>query len=225
MATSLSLENDSSLQQGYIKVNGTTAATVTAGGLSTPQATIGSINGLLKATSGVVSQAVAGTDYISSTSGGLLTLGTAQTASGTSVDFTGIPSWVKRITVMYDGVSTNGATGLLIQVGAGSILSSGYLGAASRIAVASASTINYTAGFGENFDNAPGGLRHGNIILNNINSNTWTVNGIIARSDTTATHIIGGKISLSGTLDRVRIATTNAIDQLDAGTINIMYEG
>jgi hypothetical protein len=34
MATSLSLENDSSLAQGYIKVNGTTAATITTSGIT-----------------------------------------------------------------------------------------------------------------------------------------------------------------------------------------------
>ena len=34
MATSLSLENDSSLSQGYIKVNGTTAATITTSGIT-----------------------------------------------------------------------------------------------------------------------------------------------------------------------------------------------
>jgi hypothetical protein len=34
MATSLSLENDSSLAQGYLKVNGTTAATLTTSGIT-----------------------------------------------------------------------------------------------------------------------------------------------------------------------------------------------
>lgn len=33
----------------------------------------------------------------------------AATASGTAIDFTSIPSWAKRITVMLDGVSTNGS--------------------------------------------------------------------------------------------------------------------
>lgn len=55
MATSLTLQNDPSLPQGYLKVNGTTAATVTLSGLSMPQATIGSLNGILKATNGTVS--------------------------------------------------------------------------------------------------------------------------------------------------------------------------
>ena len=42
------------------------------------------------------------------------TLMTAQnTTSGTSIDFTGIPSWVKRITVMFQGVSTTGSSQVL----------------------------------------------------------------------------------------------------------------
>jgi len=87
MATSLTLENDSSLAQGYLKVNGSTAATLTTSGITANLT--GNVTGSL-------------------TSGGSLTLATAQTASGTAVDFTGIPSWVKRITVMFSGVSTNG---------------------------------------------------------------------------------------------------------------------
>ena len=37
--------------------------------------------------------------------------------SGTSVDFTSIPSWVKRITVMFNGVSTSGTSNPLVQLG------------------------------------------------------------------------------------------------------------
>jgi len=47
-----------------------------------------------------------------------ITSGTAvASTSGTSIDFTGIPSWVKRITVMFDVVSTNGSAIILIQLG------------------------------------------------------------------------------------------------------------
>jgi hypothetical protein len=34
----------------------------------------------------------------------------------------------------------------------------------------------------------------------------------------------GGSVTLSGTLDRVRITTVNGTDTFDAGTINILYE-
>ena len=53
-------------------------------------------------------------------SGSIITSMTAQAStSGTSIDFTSIPSWVKRITVMFNGVSTNGSNNLLIQIGLG----------------------------------------------------------------------------------------------------------
>jgi len=55
-------------------------------------------------------------------SGSIITSMTAQAStSGTSIDFTSIPSWVKRVTVMYSGVSTNGTSNFLIQIGAGSV--------------------------------------------------------------------------------------------------------
>jgi hypothetical protein len=111
MATSLSLENDSSLAQGYLKVNGSTAATLTTSGITANLT--GNVTGSL-------------------TAGGSLTLATAQTASGTAVDFTGIPSWAKRITVMFNGVSTNGSSIILIQLGTGGVpLTTGYFSRAT----------------------------------------------------------------------------------------------
>jgi hypothetical protein len=47
---------------------------------------------------------------------GAFTAGTAVTASGTSIDFTDIPNWVKRITVMLNGISSNGTNLFLIQL-------------------------------------------------------------------------------------------------------------
>ena len=57
-----------------------------------------------------------------------LTLATAQnTTSGTAIDFTGIPSWAKQITIAFDGVSTTGVNGYLVQIGtSGGIETTGY---------------------------------------------------------------------------------------------------
>ena len=53
--------------------------------------------------------------------------GTAQAStSGTSIDFTGIPSWAKRISIILSGVSINASGILLVQLGSGSITSTGY---------------------------------------------------------------------------------------------------
>jgi hypothetical protein len=144
--------------------------------------------------------------------------------SGTSVDFTGIPSWVKRVTVMFDGVSTNGGSDVQIQLGAGSITSSGYLGDSSNISGA-VGTGAYLAGFGINAGGATV-LRHGTFTISALGSNIWAASGNIGISGLGAYMVVSaGNVTLSGTLDRVRITTVNGTDTFDAGSINILYEG
>ena len=61
------------------------------------------------------------------TTGGVINAGTAvASTSGTAITFTGIPSTAKRITVMFNGVSTNGSSDLLLQIGSGSVTTTGY---------------------------------------------------------------------------------------------------
>lgn len=43
------------------------------------------------------------------------------TTSGTSVDFTGIPSTVKRIHLILSQTSTNGASEFIVRIGSGSL--------------------------------------------------------------------------------------------------------
>ncbi len=165
-----------------------------------------------------------GTTTITSPSN-IIKSGTAvASTSGTSIDFTGIPSWVKKITVMFSGVSTNGTADLLIQLGdSGGVETTGYLGAASGFS-STVSTSSYTAGFGITSANAAN-INHGSFVLTFLASNTWTMTGLIARSNAANTIITAGSKTLSGTLDRVRITTSNGTDTFDAGSINILYEG
>jgi hypothetical protein len=151
--------------------------------------------------------------------------GTAVTASSTSVDFTGIPSWVKRITVMLAGVSTNGASNLLIQIGAGSIQNTGYISNTSYI-VGSVSTQSSTAGFAVVNVNGTPSLFSGTMTLTLLNSSTglWVSSHTMANSSTASTVVGGGDKTLSGTLDRVRITTVNGTDAFDAGSINLLWE-
>jgi hypothetical protein len=157
--------------------------------------------------------------------GSIITSGTAvSSTSGTSFDFTSIPSWVKRITVMFVAVSTNGTSNYQIQIGAGSVTTSGYVSTSSSISTAVV-TNAYTTGFGIN--NAAGSsafVIQGNIVLNLVGSNYWTASGIFGGSDAARTVITGGYVLLGGTLDRVRITTVNGTDTFDSGAINILYE-
>jgi hypothetical protein len=207
MATSLSLENDSSLAQGYLKVNGSTAATLTTSGIT------GNLVG-----------DVTGNVTGSLTSGGSLTLATAQTASGTAVDFTGIPSWAKRITVMFNGVSTSAVgpiSNLQIQIGSGSIATTGYTSSAWT---SNTSNVTSSSGFLLTGTNNLNATYHGNIIISTFGSNIWIESHSLGGT-ASYNSMGGGSIALSGTLDRLRITHINGTDTFDAGTINISFEG
>ena len=147
--------------------------------------------------------------------------------SGTSIDFTSIPSWVKRITVMFQGVSTNSTSPPQIQIGAGSVTTSGYLGTNAYIASSGSGFALFTTGFGIGVSTGGWGagvVFHGAITLSLINTNTWVAAGSVGRSDAAVTYFTNGSITLGGTLDRVRITTVNGTDTFDAGSINILYE-
>jgi len=178
----------------------------------------------------VSAPAVAGTNTLTlqaaTATNSVNTLGTAvASTSGTSIDFTSLPAWVKKITVMFQGVSTNSTSNYLVQIGAGSVTTSGYLGASTYMSSAVSSAL-FTTGFGINKDGSSGALLlSGNLTLTYLGSNIWIASGIYGTSDSPRTITTGGNISLGGTLDRVRITTVNGTDAFDAGSINILYEG
>ena len=150
------------------------------------------------------------------------TAGTAvASTSGTSIDFTSIPSWVKRITVMFQGVSTNGTSNLLIQIGSGSITSSGYTSGAWSANVNNSTS---TAGFLITGTNTSAGNCYGNIFINLFSSNSYVESHSIGSPANNNQSVGGGSVTLSGALDRVRITTVNGTDTFDAGSINILYE-
>lgn len=151
--------------------------------------------------------------------------GTAITLTNqTAPDFTNIPSWVKRITVVIQGMSTNSTGNPLIQLGTGATptyATSGYLGSSSSMDTGVATT-NYTTGFGIRSALATSTL-HGNIIIANVTGNVWTASGNLAFSNAAASLITAGSISLGATLTAIRLFI-DGTQFFDAGTINIIYE-
>lgn len=145
------------------------------------------------------------------------------------IDFTSIPSWVRRITVMFSGVSTNGSSVKQIQIGdSGGIETTGYSASSAYFNTSgSFNNIQATSGFIINSVVATDAIA-GSFIISCLDTttNTWTINGSAATGNTaTALLLSGGAKSLSGTLDRVRITTVApGTDTFDAGTINIIYE-
>jgi hypothetical protein len=148
---------------------------------------------------------------------------TVASTSGTSIDFTGIPAWVKKITVMFQGVSTNSSSLWLLQLGTSSgVTITGYLG---RVRDLGSVTSAYSAGFTLLTDSSAGAILHGVIQVVTLGSNNFAMSGILSRSDGANQYISGGSIALGGVLDRVRLTTVNGTDVFDAGSINILYEG
>ena len=144
----------------------------------------------------------------------------------TSVDFTGIPSWVKRITVVFNEVSSSGTSNFLVQLGdSGGIENTGYVSTSNYTNQASTTGgSNSTAGY-LLFNSASTGaaLISGTYTLVNISGNIWIGSGV-HKIATTQVLFSGGSKTLSDVLTQVRITTVNGTDTFDAGSINILYE-
>ena len=157
-----------------------------------------------------------------------LTLATAQNStSGTAIDFTGIPSWAKRLTVMLQGVSLSGTAHFLIQIGSGSITSSGYSSHFGYlVSDTNANSTSSTSGFGI-WGSLAAQATNGAMQINLLNPSSFVYVSSHSAGDPNGASVKtgGGAVTLSGLLDRVRITTTNGTDTFDAGSINIMYEG
>ena len=171
---------------------------------------------------------ITGTDITGTTIQGTIKQGTVSgphplSPAATSIDFTSIPSWVKKITVMFDGVSTNGSSIVQVQIGSSSFTTSGYL---SGTADDLSSRTSLTTGFAIQSVSALN-LIYLSMVIRLVSGNTWlsTHSGTFNQNGSYYSVSGGGNVTLSGALDRVRITTVNGTDEFDAGSINIMYEG
>jgi hypothetical protein len=155
-----------------------------------------------------------------------LVSGTAvASTSGTSIDFTGIPAWVKRITVLYKGISTTGTSPIIVQLGtsAGFVITgySGYSYIAPTVRLAMSTGFMIIPSLSAAAD------INGSTVINLITGNTWVETGVV--TDNASNNLTSaqscGNVVLPGTLNSVRITTNGApAPTFDAGTINIMYE-
>jgi hypothetical protein len=157
--------------------------------------------------------------------GSVITSGTlTASTSGTSIDFTSIPSWVKKITVMLSGVSLSGTAYLAIQLGdSGGIENSGYLGGSGNTG---GGTVANSTFFSLAPSSTAAATANGlyTIALMDSATNLWSISGNAYQTGHSMS-LCGGSKPLSATLDRLRITTSNGTDTFDAGSINILYEG
>ena len=225
---STTLAGDFTISQGTATLATSGATAGTYGDASViPFLTIDAKGRITSATTGTVSSTPADGSITPAKLSQPFTNGTAvASTSGTAIDFTSIPSWVKRITVMFSGVSTSGISNPQIQLGdSGGIEASGYLCAAVNLSTSNGPA-NSTTGLLLDGNHSAADIFHGNavITLMDASTNLWSFSCIGGLSNSAASKVGGGSKSLSATLDRVRITTVNGTDTFDAGTINISYE-
>ena len=207
---------------GIVQLNDTTASTSTsqAATANAVKAAYDLANAALPKAGGTMT----GVITYASTQPRLVQETAKASTSGTAVDFTDIPSWAMRITVMFSGVSLSGSSRVMIQLGdAGGIETSGYTGS---VTVGTTSR-SFSSGFLTVADGTPSASNRysGIATLCNMSQNVWTIGGTIGRIGDENCYLLGGSKTLSATLDRVRIASENGSTTFDAGTINILYEG
>lgn len=156
-------------------------------------------------------------------SGTGITLGTpASTTSGTSNTITGIATTAKRITASLIGVSTNGASPLIIQFGLTTPETSGYLGGGADNV---GGNVTPTSGFAISVTTAAGSTVTGSAIftLENSSTNTWSMHCVMWTQTNIVSYSAGRK-SFGGTPDRAKLLATNTTDAFDGGEWNIAYE-
>lgn len=222
---------------GWITIGTLDASTFSSGGVTaianggTGQTTASAaINALLPSQSGnsgkslTTDGTVASWDTVRA-----ITLGTPVAYnSASTIDFTSIPSWVKRVTVMLDQLSTNGTSQYLIRLGTSAgFFTSGYVGSASTTSESGTLITGTAAGLILNGSVAAALTYTGNIVITQLTtSGIWTSTGILSRSDNISYSTSAGSINLLGeALDRIRITTVGGTNIFDNGYVNIMYEG
>lgn len=172
---------------------------------------------------------------MSSMASSVITSGTAKawnwngSSTNTSLDFTDIPSWVKRVTIMFTDVSSNSASNLLVQLGTGAtptyITSSSYLGRSNQYNAATSTS--FTTGFLLSLSITGTDLLCGTLVISNYGGNTWVGTSAIMASNNNAGAWSAGYLpgaTLGGTLSAVRITTVGGTAFFDTGAVNIIYE-
>ena len=203
-----------------------TTGTYTSGQIviNTAAATNAKLLGWKRLTTG--SAHVLNTDWIELTSG--ITLSTAQnTTSGTSIDFTSIPAWVKRITVMFSAVSGSATSAPMLQLGvSGTPETTSYAGASGQFTGAATAVTAHSIGFLLKASSlaADGIYGTATITLLNGATNLWSFAFSGGSVGTAHAFTGGGTKALAGVLNMIRLTTVNGTDTFDAGSVNIMYE-
>lgn len=164
-----------------------------------------------------------GTVVVSGINSSITAASAQASTSGTSIDFTSIPSWVKRITINFNSVSLNGSANFLLQLGTSSGAETTGYSSSSIYGGSASGSGSSTSGF-VSISGAGSNVMSGAFTVTNVSGNIWVMTGMTANNGGTIIVFATGVKTTASTLDRVRITTSNGTDTFDSGSINILYE-
>lgn len=150
------------------------------------------------------------------------TAGTALTpVSGTSSEFTSLPSGIDTIEIALHLISTTGTSGLRLEVGhgAGTWQVTQYVSGASN----DTSQVNDTTAFAIVQATAATNTASGVLTLSRVSGNIWALSGNIYTATGSALYFCAGSVIMDGELDAVRLTTVGGTDTFDGGSWNIKY--
>lgn len=151
----------------------------------------------------------------------------AQIALSTTppLTFTGIPTWVKRITIQFVGAKLSASDDILVQLG----ISTGFPAttyASNSGAAASAGTwsiASSTTGFIYFMGNTAR-ISHGVMVLTKTTGNTWIAYHTHATTGSVVSGAGAGSVTLSAILTQLKIVSTTT-NTFTAGSVSLIYEG
>ena len=182
-------------------------------GISSPSA---NISGALTANTEVFGYS----PVVTTPTAGMVLSTTVATTSGTAFLFSGIPSWVKKISIMLNGTTTNGSGAQYISIGSGSLTTSGYTGGMWYSSGGAVNSNAFLIGA-----QTSGQTKFGNIFLIHMGNNVWNISGAGYTGGPGLPWVMGGNLALSGVLDRINLSNTGSPDTFTGGSVNILYEG
>jgi len=139
----------------------------------------------------------------------------------------GLRSDARRITLLFDFVSTNGTDDVLVQLGdaTGGLVQTGYEGVQILLTASAAATAANSSGAIVIKSPTAATAQRGQVIIEKENDTdrAWHINGKISRSTGTSATICTSRIELAGVLDRINIVTSGT-DDFDSGSVTMIVE-